>query len=152
MNRPSSLSRLLWPGLMLALALPLAADGAKAVAAEAKQAQLPPLIDRDKFFGNPVIAGAQLSPDGKWIAFLKPYKETRNVWVKKVGEPYSKGRLITADPKRPIPGFFWSRDGRQILFVQDKDGDENYNVYAVDPAAPPAPGKDAPEARNLTAI
>ena len=138
--------------LALALVLPLAAAGTKAPAPAApKTNQLPPLVDRDLFFGNPEIAGAQLSPDGKWIAFLKPYKETRNVWVKKVGDPYTKGRLITADPKRPIPGFFWSRDSKAILFVQDKDGDENYNVYAVDPAAAPAAGKDAPEARNLTA-
>ena len=40
---------------------------------------LPPLIDRDLFFGDPEIAGADLSPDGKYIAFLKPWKETRNV-------------------------------------------------------------------------
>lgn len=133
--------------MAMAMALPLAAGPAPTAA----KGQLPPLVDRDKFFGNPEIAGAQLSPDGKWIAFLKPWHDTRNVWVKKVGEPYAKGRLITAEPKRPIPGFFWSRDGRQILFVQDRDGDENYNVYAVDPAAAPAPGKDAPEARNLTA-
>ncbi len=151
MLRPGTISRLARPGLLLALALPLAAAGPMSPVAEAQTNQLPPLIDRDKFFGNPEIAGAQLSPDGKWIAFLKPYKDTRNVWVKKVGEPYSKGRLITADPKRPIPGFFWSRDGKQILFVQDKDGDENYNVYAVDPNAKPAAGKDVPEARNLTA-
>ena len=146
-----SLPVLLRSALSLALVLPLAAESGKAPAAHPQKNQLPPLIDRDKFFGNPEIAGAQLSPDGKWIAFLKPYKETRNVWVKQVGEPYSKGRLITADPKRPIPGFFWSRDGKQILFVQDKDGDENYNVFAVDPSAAPAAGKDAPEARNLTA-
>ncbi|WP_243324149.1 alpha/beta fold hydrolase [Geothrix sp. SG200] len=151
MKRHVSLSSLLWSGLVLALALPLAAQGAKAPVAAAKKSQLPPLIDRDKFFGNPEIAAAQISPDGKWIAFLKPYKETRNIWVKKVGEPYAKGHLITADPKRPIPAFFWSRDGKQILFVQDKDGDENYNVYAVDPAAPAAAGKEVPEARNLTA-
>ena len=150
MNSPTSLTVLLRAGLALALALPLAAEGVKAPAAASKQ-QLPPLIDRDKFFGNPEIAAAQISPDGKWIAFLKPWKETRNIWVKKVGEPYAKGRLITADPKRPIPSFFWSRDGRQILFVQDKDGDENYNVYAVDPAAPAAAGREVPEARNLTA-
>ena len=150
MNSPTPLTVLLRAGLALALALPLAAEGAKAPAAASKQ-QLPPLIDRDKFFGNPEIAAAQISPDGKWIAFLKPWKETRNIWVKKVGEPYAKGRLITADPKRPIPSFFWSRDGRQILFVQDKDGDENYNVYAVDPAAPAAAGREVPEARNLTA-
>ena len=135
-------------GLALTLALPLAAEETKTPAAKSA---LPPLVDRNLFFGNPEIAGAQLSPDGKWIAFLKPWKETRNVWVKQVGEPYSKGRLITAEPKRPIPGFFWSRDSKAILFVQDKDGDENYNVYAVNPTAPAAAGKDAPEARNLTA-
>src|SRR5207245_6459160 len=46
---------------------------------------LPPLIDRELLFGNPEIAGAQLSPDGKYLAFLKPWKDTRNVWVKKTG-------------------------------------------------------------------
>ena len=114
------------------------------------KAQQPPVLDRELFFGNPEIAAAQISPDGRYIAFLKPWKDTRNVWVKKADEPYSAARLITADPKRPVPGFFWSRDAKQLLFVQDKDGDENYNVYAVDPAARPAEGKDAPAARNLT--
>jgi dipeptidyl aminopeptidase/acylaminoacyl peptidase len=111
---------------------------------------VPPVLDRELFFGNPEIAGAQLSPDGNFIAFLKPWKETRNVWVKKIGDGYDKAKLITADPKRPIPGFFWSRDSKYILFVQDKDGDENYNVYAVDPRVLPEPGKDAPTPRNLT--
>lgn len=137
----------------LRLALPaiaaLLAASATFAAAPAK-ALLPPVLDRELFFGNPEIAGAQISPDGTYIAFLKPWKDTRNVWVKKVGEPYSAAHLVTADPKRPIPGFFWSRDGKQILFVQDKDGDENFNVYAVDPSAAPAAGKEAPAARNLT--
>ena len=44
----------------------------------------PQLIDRDVIFGNPEIAAAQLSPDGKYIAFLKPWKDTRNVYVKAV--------------------------------------------------------------------
>ncbi len=114
-------------------------------------AELPPLLDRELFFGNPEIAGAQISPDGRFIAFLKPWKDTRNVWVKKVGEGYDKARLLTADTKRPIPGFFWSRDSRFVLFVQDQGGDENYNVYAVDPAAATPAGADAPPARNLTA-
>jgi dipeptidyl aminopeptidase/acylaminoacyl peptidase len=126
--------------LGLALLLPLAA------AAEA-----PPLIDRELFFGNPEIAGAQLSPDGKWVAFLKPWQDTRNVWVKRLEEPYEQAHLVTADPKRPVPGFFWSRDSKYVLFVQDRDGDENYNVFAVDPAAAPEPGGAAPAARNLTA-
>jgi dipeptidyl aminopeptidase/acylaminoacyl peptidase len=115
-----------------------------------KPAGQPPLIDRELFFGNPEIAGAQISPDGKFIAFLKPYKDTRNIWVKGVGEPFSAAKLITSDTRRPIPGYFWSRDGKYILFVQDKAGDEDYNIYAVNPAETPAAGEDAPKARNLT--
>lgn len=113
-------------------------------------AKLPPLLDRELFFGNPEIAGAQISPDGKFIAFLKPWKDTRNIWVKGTFEPFSAARLLTAETKRPIAGFFWSQDSRFILFVKDNDGDENYNVWAVDPQAPAEPGQPAPKARNLT--
>lgn len=109
-----------------------------------------PLLDRELFFGNPEIGGAQLSPDGKFIAFIKPFKGTRNIWVKRTAEPFSAARLVTNDTKRPIPGFFWSRDGRFLLFVQDQGGDENYNVYAVDPVAAKGEGPEVPPARNLT--
>src|SRR6478609_2751714 len=95
------------------------------------QAQAPPLIDRELFFGDPEIAGAQISPDGAYIAFIKPLNGTRNVWVKKTSEPFSSAKPITADKSRPIPGYFWSRDGKYILFVQDQAGNENFNVYAV---------------------
>ena len=113
-------------------------------------AQQPALIDREIFFGNPEIASAQISPDGKYIAFIKPYLDTRNIWVKQTAEPFANARLITNRTDRPIPGFFWSRDGKYILFTQDKGGDENYNVYAVDPAEKPAAGAEVPTARNIT--
>ena len=143
LSSPSSALR--WCGPLLAglLALPLAA-------AEPGKAGLPPLLDRDLFFGNPEIAGASLSPDGQFIAFLKPWHDTRNIWVKKRGEPYTNAHLVTADPRRPIPAFFWSRDSKAILWVQDQDGDENFNVYAADPSAVPEAGREAPAARNLT--
>jgi dipeptidyl aminopeptidase/acylaminoacyl peptidase len=113
-------------------------------------AQQPPIIDRELFFGDPEIAGAQISSDGAFIAFIKPFKGTRNVWVKKTNDPFTNAKPITADTKRPIPAYFWSRDGKYILFVQDKAGDENFNVYAVNPADAPASGQDVPTARNLT--
>jgi len=121
-----------------------------AVAAIEVSAQQPALIDREIFYGNPEIAGAQISPDGKYIAFIKPYKDTRNIWVKKTDEPFANARLITNRTDRPIPGFFWSRDGKFILFTQDKGGDENFNVYAVNPADTPVAGADVPTARNIT--
>ena len=116
----------------------------------AAQSGQPPLIDRQLFFGNPEISSATLSPDGRYIAFRKPYKETLNIWVKKAEEPFASARLVTNETRRPIPGFFWSRDSRFILFIQDQGGDENFNVYAVNPAEAPAPGAEAPKARNLT--
>src|SRR5690606_16050766 len=70
---------------------------------------------------------------------------------KRTDAPFDSARPVTADTRRPIPQFFWSRDGRYILFVQDQDGDENYNLYAVDPNAEPAGDGGVPEARNLTA-
>ena len=116
------------------------------------QGTQPPLIDRELFFGDPEISGAQISPDGKFIAFIKPLKGTRNIWVKRTEDSFETAKPITADTKRPIPGFFWSRDGKYILFVQDQGGDENYNVYAVNPADSPATGQDVPSARNLTDV
>jgi len=113
-------------------------------------AQQPPLIDREIFFGDPEISGAQISPDGKYIAFIKPLNNTRNIWVKPLAEPFSAAKPITADTNRPIPAYFWSRDGKYILFVQDQAGDENYNVFAVNPADKPAAGAQVPAARNLT--
>lgn len=113
-------------------------------------AQSPPLIDRELFFGDPEIAGAQISPDGAFIAFIKPFKGMRNVWVKKTSEPFTSAKPVTADTKRPIGNYFWSRDGKYILFVQDQAGDENFNVYAVNPTDTPAQGQDVPVARNLT--
>jgi len=113
-------------------------------------AQQPALIDREIFFGNPEYAGAQISPDGKYISFIKPYKDTMNVWVKGIDEPFSAARPMTADTARPVRQYFWSRDAKYILFVQDKGGDENFNVYAVNPADKPVAGSDVPTARNIT--
>ncbi len=112
----------------------------------------PPLIDRELFFGDPEISGAQISPDGKFIAFIKPFKGTRNIWVKRTEEPFDAAKPLTADRARPVTQYFWSRDGKYILFSQDKAGDENYLVYAVNPADSPAAGQDVPAARNLTDV
>jgi dipeptidyl aminopeptidase/acylaminoacyl peptidase len=113
---------------------------------EAANTGLPPIIDRELLFGDPEISGAQLSPDGKFLSFQKPFEGTRNIWVKKTEEPFGAARVLTKETKRPIGGYFWSRDSKSILFVKDNDGDENFNIYAVDPSA------QNPVARDLTGV
>lgn len=120
-------------------------------AAEAVAEAPAPLIDRELFFGDPEISGSQLSPDGRWLSFLKPHNGARNIWVKGADEPFSAARPVTAD-KRPVPGYFWSRDGKYVLYVQDRDGDENFHVWAVDPAGAPAGEAGVPVARDLTPV
>jgi dipeptidyl aminopeptidase/acylaminoacyl peptidase len=104
---------------------------------------LPPLIPLAHFFDNPEISGAQISPDGQWLSYLKPYRGRMNIHARPIGG--GAERLMTTDTVRPISGYFWSIDSSQLLYVQDRGGDENFHVYAV-----PLAGTGTPEARNLT--
>jgi dipeptidyl aminopeptidase/acylaminoacyl peptidase len=106
------------------------------------------LIERELFFGNPVITGAKLSPDGKYMSFIKAYKGILNIWIKDIDRPFEEAFPLTKDEKRPIRSYFWTWDSRYILYMQDLGGDENFALYRVDPRAA---NKDiVPEALNLT--
>jgi dipeptidyl aminopeptidase/acylaminoacyl peptidase len=129
------------------LVLTLLAAGASPFHALADQ---PPIIDRNLFYGEVSIAGAQISPDGQYLSFLKPYKGTRNIWVKGADEPFSAARPVSAEATRPIRSYFWSRDSKYILYVQDAGGDENFNVYAIDPKLPADANSGVPPTRALT--
>jgi len=123
---------------------------AGAAAPMAVLAEQPPLIDRNLFFGEIAIAGAQISPDGRFISFLKPYKGTRNIWVKAADEPFSAARPVSAEATRPVRSYFWSRDSKYILYAQDSGGDENFNIYAIDPTLAADPKTGVPPTRPLT--
>ena len=109
----------------------------------AAAAQRAPLIPLEHFFDNPEVAGAQISPDGQWLSYLKPYRGKLNIHVRPVGG--GAERLMTTDTTRPVMGYFWSADASRLLYVQDKGGNENYHIYSV-----PVAGTGTPEARDLT--
>ncbi|TDD96214.1 S9 family peptidase [Flavobacterium cellulosilyticum] len=109
-----------------------------------------PILDRELFFGNPEFVGGKLSPDGKYISFMKEYEGIMNIWVKKFDEPFGNARPLT-NSKRPMQGYFWSEDGKYILYVKDENGDENINIFAVDPMAT-AESSKVPASRNLTPL
>jgi dipeptidyl aminopeptidase/acylaminoacyl peptidase len=93
--------------------------------------ELPPLIPREVLFGNPARSQAQISPNGKILAYLAPdEKGVMNVWVRTLGQ--NDDRLVTADQKRGINAYDWQQDSEHILYGQDRDGDENWHVYQTD--------------------
>ena len=113
-------------------------------------AEQPPIIDRAGFFGEAAIDGEQISPDGRFVSFLKPYHGVRNIWVKKADEPFTGARPMSADTTRPVSLYFWSRDSKYLLYAQDAGGDENFNVYAIDPNSTADPKSGVPPTRALT--
>ena len=89
-----------------------------------------PLIPRDVLFGNPRRAQARLSHDGKWISFQAPVNGVLNIWVAPADD-LSKAKAVTEEKVRPIPSHDWAYDNKHILYIQDKNGDENFHLYAT---------------------
>jgi len=89
-----------------------------------------PLIPREVLLGNPTRVMPRLAPDGDRLAYLAPRDGVLNVWVAPIGS--DDARVVTDDRERGIREFFWSPDGRRILYVQDQGGDENWRLYDVD--------------------
>src|SRR4051812_33476599 len=89
-----------------------------------------PLIPREVLFGNPRRVSPRHSPDGKRLAYLAPdEKNVLQVWVRTLGQ--EDDRVLTRDRKRGIRMFFWAFDGEQLLYVQDRDGDEDWHLYSA---------------------
>jgi len=92
-------------------------------------AKEPEIIPRKVLFGNPEKAAPQISPDGVMMAYLAPVDDVLNVWVKTIGE--ENDRPVTKDDNRGIRRYFWAEDSEHIMYLQDKGGNENWRLYAV---------------------
>ncbi len=88
------------------------------------------LIPLETLFGNPQRASPRLSPDGRHLAYLAPDEGVLNVWV----GPASGGaaRPLTKDRGRGIRHYLWAEDTRSLLYLKDKNGDENWRIHQAD--------------------
>ena len=128
-----------WPACLLLLA-PLVSgctESATLQAAKpasrgssADQPEEVPLIPRSVLFGNPQKASARISPNGKWLSYLAPVDGILNVWVAPAGD-LAAAKPVTDDKVRDIRGHSWAYTGNHVLYTQDKEGDENWHVYAT---------------------
>jgi dipeptidyl aminopeptidase/acylaminoacyl peptidase len=82
----------------------------------------------EDFFRNPESLVFRISPDGNKLAYLKPWENRMNIFVRDIegGEE----RRITSATERGVDGFFW-KGSDSIAFLMDKNGDENFHVFRV---------------------
>ncbi len=81
----------------------------------------------------------QLSPDGRWISFLRPVEGAMNLFLAPA-DSIGAARPITHRAGRGLQPFDvsgnvlyrWTRDSKRILFPEDHDGDEKWNLHVVD--------------------
>src|SRR5277367_3838978 len=85
------------------------------------------------------IGGATWSPDGKQIGYISNASGRLNLWVMQADGTGAR-QLLKSNDRQASPAF--TRDAKDIVYQQDKGGDELYDLYAV----PVAGG----EPRNLT--
>jgi dipeptidyl aminopeptidase/acylaminoacyl peptidase len=89
------------------------------------------LIPRRVLFGNPERAGVQVSPDGRRISYLAPVDGVMNVWVAPA-DNLAAAKPVTKDTKRGIRQHFWAYTSQHVLYPQDENGDENWNIFCTD--------------------
>jgi len=88
------------------------------------------LISRDVLFGNPDRITTRISPDGSKLSFLAPKEGVLNVWVGQADSPET-AKPVTNDTSRGIRSYTWAYTNQQILYLQDRDGDENWRIYSI---------------------
>lgn len=98
-------------------------------------------IPVEDLFRPPTRAEASISPDGKRIACLAPWRNRLNVWVQSLHDD-GDARCVTADETRSVLSYQWTDDPRWLLYTQDNGGDENWHIYRVDLNDPSAPVVD----------
>jgi len=87
--------------------------GAARAAGRAEQSQLLP---RELLFGPAQRTCAQLSPDGRRLAFLAPDGDgVMNIWLTDRPLDVAHARQLTHSSRRDLPPFRWAEDDLHLL-------------------------------------
>lgn len=86
------------------------------------------MLTLEDYFRNSQQTAYQLSPDGRHVAFMAPYEDRMNVFVR----PIDSDRVVqlTHETERSVGGYMWKGNDR-IIFVKDAGGDENYHIFGI---------------------
>ena len=90
----------------------------------------PALLPRRALFALVDKTSVQFSRDGTRISYLAPFNNALNVWVAPV-EKLNDAKPVTTT-NRGTRFYYWAQTHNHILYLQDNDGDENYQIFSAD--------------------
>ncbi|MEO6150402.1 MAG: hypothetical protein ABIN95_07415, partial [Mucilaginibacter sp.] len=85
-----------------------------------------PILD---FFKTPDKTFFRISPDGKYISYLKPYKSKQNLFIQSLVD--GKGFMATNFADNPVTDYMWTYNNH-IVFVQDIVSSDSLKIFALD--------------------
>lgn len=93
-----------------------------------KQGYKTEIIPIEDFFKNPKNTQFQLSPDGNNLAFLKPWKNRLNLFVKNLSS--EKEIQITKEELHDIQKIFWAGSSK-IIYSIDRYNNDNSSLVSI---------------------
>jgi len=81
------------------------------------------------FFKTPQKNGFKISPDGKYISYLKPYKDRLNLFVKSLTD--TSERRVTSFTDYSLRDYYWTYNN-QLVFSQDIISTDELKIFALD--------------------
>lgn len=81
------------------------------------------------FFKNAEKNVFRLSPDGKYVSYLKPYKERQNLFIQSLTDGSEK--MVTSFSDYSVRDYSWTYND-QIVFTQDIISLDQYKMFTLD--------------------
>ncbi|MGZ4007401.1 MAG: hypothetical protein ACXVJV_09590, partial [Mucilaginibacter sp.] len=81
------------------------------------------------FFKNPEKSFFRLSPDGKFVSYLKPYKGRQNLFIQSLAD--GKERMATSFTDYSVRDYAWTYND-QIAMSQDDIAADEFKMFALD--------------------
>ncbi|MCQ6961455.1 alpha/beta hydrolase family protein [Mucilaginibacter aquariorum] len=83
------------------------------------------------FFKTPEKSYFKISPDGKYISYLKPYKDKQNIYIRSLVT--GAEQMATTFTNYSVRDYTWTFNN-QIVFTQDIIAVDEFRIYSLDVA------------------
>jgi len=82
------------------------------------------------FFKTPEKVAYRISPDGKYLSYLKPFKDKQNIFIQSLAD--GKVQMATSFADYSVRGDYYWTYNNEIVFFQDNIASDEIKMFALD--------------------